>query len=360
MADIGSAPALFAAQPAIIVDGEEQTELSGDLISLVVEEQTAGLYRCEATFSNWGSRTGGADFVYFARDLLDFGTPFAVRAGGGASEAEIFSGRIMALEAHYPMHTPAELVVLAEDRFQDLRMTRRTRTFEQVSDRDAIEQIARNHNLQTEIDADGPTHPVLAQLNQSDLAFIRERARAIDAEVWLEGKTLHAQARGRREAESITLTYRQGLLELSMLADLAEQRTEVTISGWDVTAKEAIEAAATESAISQELNGHISGVSLLASAMGQRKDHVVHHAPFTSAEARHLADAHFRVAARRFVTGRGVCSGDGRLRVGGRINFRGVGPLLEGEYYVTAVRHVFDGLNGYRTHFSVERPGIGK
>lgn len=359
MADLGSAPALYAAQPTIMIDGEDDNDLSGELLTLLVEEKTAGLYRCEATFSNWGSQSSGADFLYFDRETLDFGKAFAVRAGGGDSEAEIFSGRIMALEAHYPVNTPPEIVVLAEDRFQDLRMTRRTRIFEEASDRDVIDQVARQYNLQTDIDIEGPTYPLLAQLNQSDLAFMRERARAVDAEVWLEGETLHVQARGRREAESVTLTYRQGLIELSMLADLAQQRSEVTVSGWDVAAKEAIVYESGESAIQSELNGHSSGGSILSDAIGSRNEHIVHLAPFTTEEARHLAEAHYRTAARRFVSGRGICNGDGRLRVGARVTLRGVGPLFEGEYYVTAVRHIFDGLNGYRTQFNVERPGIG-
>ena len=77
--------------------------------------------------------------------------------------------------------------MLAEDRFQDLRMVRRSRTFEDVSDRDVIEQIAGEHGLTTDVDLDGPTYRVLAQVNQSDLAFLRERARAVDAELWLDG-----------------------------------------------------------------------------------------------------------------------------------------------------------------------------
>ena len=359
MADLGSTPALYAAQPTIMIDGQNDPDLSDEIITLLVEEKTTGLYRCEATFNNLGSRSSGADFLFFDRDILEFGKSFAVRAGGGDSEAEIFSGRIMALEAHYPVNSSSEIVVLAEDRFQDLRMTRRTRIFEQASDRDVIGEVARHYNLQTDIDIDGPTYPVVAQLNQSDLAFIRERARAVDAEVWLEGETLHAQARGRREAERVTLTYQQGLLELSILADLAHQRSEVTVSGWDVTAKEAIVSETGESAIQAELNGHIGGGSILSRAIGSRNEHIVHHAPFTSEEARQLAEAHYRTAARRFVSGQGICNGDGRIRVGGRITLRGVGPLFKGEYYVTAVRHMFDGLNGYRTRFSIERPGIG-
>jgi hypothetical protein len=46
--------------------------------------------------------------------------------------------------------------------------------------------------LSAKVRADGPTYKILAQVNQSDLAFLRERARTIDAELWLDGRTLNA------------------------------------------------------------------------------------------------------------------------------------------------------------------------
>jgi len=66
-------------------------------------------------------------------------------------------------------------------------MTRRTRSFADASDADVMRTVAQDHSLTPDIDVSGPTHKVLTQVNQSDLAFLRERARAVDAEVWVEG-----------------------------------------------------------------------------------------------------------------------------------------------------------------------------
>jgi phage protein D len=248
--------------------------------------------------------------------------------------------------------------VLAEDRLQDLRMTRRTRTFEDVSDRDVIDQIAAAQSLRTEVDIDGPTYPVLAQVNQSDLAFLRERAQAIDAEVWVAGDTLFAQARGRRNLGEVSLVFGGGLKELSVLADVAQQRTSLSVNGWDVETKESVSFAAEEAAIRSELNGFESGSAVLQRAFGNRVESVVHQVPFSQDEARCFAEAHFRKMARRFVTGRAVAEGDGRIRVGTHVEITNVGPLFEGAYYVTEVRHTYDGQKGFRTHFCIERPGL--
>jgi hypothetical protein len=66
------------------------------------------------------------------------------------------------------------------------------------------------------------------------------------------------------------------------------------------------------------------------------------------------------MAARRFVTGRGLTDTDARLRVGAQVNLSEVGPLFSGKYYVTEIRTMYDSMDGLRTEFSVERPGIGQ
>src|SRR5205823_15127015 len=123
--------------------------------------------------------------------------------------------------------TAPTLTVLAEDRFQDLRMTRRTRTFADMSDASVMQQLASDHGLTPDVDVTGPTHKVLGQLNESDLAFLRERARATDAEVWLSGRTLSAKAHARRNGGRVRFGYGNELIEFNVLADLAHQRSSV-------------------------------------------------------------------------------------------------------------------------------------
>src|SRR5947207_2803628 len=106
----------------------DRRELSDGLLGLSIVETTDGLYRCEAMFGNWGVTSGSAGgsrigWVYFDRQILDFGKTFKVSYG----EDLLFEGRIMALEALFPETGLRSVTVLAEDRFQDLRMTRRTR-----------------------------------------------------------------------------------------------------------------------------------------------------------------------------------------------------------------------------------------
>lgn len=360
MGDLGTTPAVYAARPRITLDGESHPLLMEGLLTLLVEETTDGLYRCEATFGNWGPGGDGApSFAYFDRQTFDFGTRMVLEAGAGESAAQLFDGVITGLEAHYPNARPPELTVLAEDRLQDLRMTRRTRTFEDVTTADVVRQVASEHSLQTSIDVPSePSYRVLAQVNRSDLAFLRERVRSIDAEVWIEGETLHAQRRSDRREGDLTLTYGQGLREFSVLADLAHQCTRFVVSGWNPETKQRIAGSADESAVQSETEGGESGPAVLRAALGDRTEQLAHTVPLSDDEASAHAEAALRRRARRFVEGRGVALGDARLHTGTRVTLRGLGPLFNGAYTVVAVRHTFDVPTGFRTRFDVQRPAI--
>jgi phage protein D len=346
---------LRAARPGINLAGQDSPALAQGLLSLLVVETLSGLYRCEATVGNWGTVGNRVGFLFFDRKTLDFGKAFKVQLGTDA----LFDGRVLGLEAQFPAGRAPELTVLAEDRFQDLRMTRRTRTFANVSDADVINQVAGEHGLNPRVDVTGPTYKVLAQVNQSDLAFLRQRARAIDAELWMEGGALNARSHTGRAGSPLTLTYQGGLRAFSVLADLAGQRSSVIVSGWDVLGKSALRHEATDAVLGGELNGGRSGASILAAALGPRKESLAHTVPLASEEARALAEAFFKMSARRFVRGHGAAETDARLRVGGSVNLLGLGPLFSGTYYLTEVKHLFDGVNGLRTEFTCERPGLG-
>lgn len=347
---------LKTARPRLELNGEENEPLGEGLLRLLIVETTEGLYRCEATFGNWGPKDGKTGFLYFDRQELDFGKTLAVKL----DDTVLFQGRITGLEAQFGEGASPELTVLAEDGLQDLRMTRRTRTFEDLSDADLIRQVASEHGLQAEVDLSGPTHRVLAQVNQSDLALVRDRVRSLGGELWVEDQKLLAKRRESRGSETVELTYGRQLRELRLCADLAGQRTAVVAGGWDVSAKSALNEEAGTDVLGNEVVGGDAGSQLLQDTFGARKEALVHGTPAVADEARALAEGYFKIMARRFVTGRGVAEPTPGLRVGNQIDLTGLGALFNGRYYLAAVRHCFDGKHGLRTEFQVERPWLGR
>lgn len=347
---------LRAARPRISLAGNDEPALAAGLITLLIVETTQGLYRCEATFGNWGEVDGAPGFLYFDRRKIDFGKALQIKK----DDELLFDGRITAIEARFPSESPPEIVVLAEDRFQDLRMTRRTRTFADQSDSAVMQQIASDHGLSPSVTLSGPSHKVLAQVNQSDLAFLRDRARAVGAELWMDDRTLYAKARDDRSGTPKRLGWKHELREYTVLADLAGQRSAVVASGWDVAGKQALSYEATESVISGEVSGDSSGASILSSALGDRKEGLAHAVPLTRQETQARAEAYYKQTARRFLVGHGVAETSGDLRVGKWVDLQGLGPLFSGRYYLAEVHHLFDGAGGLRTEFTAERAGLGQ
>jgi len=350
---------IASAKPMLSIDGQDAPELDTALFELVVAERSDGLARAEVAFGNWGTVDGSSGYTLFDRRKLEFGKRLEVRIAG----TRVFTGRIMALEGLFPKSGAgnAELLVLAEDKLQDLRMTRRTRSFAQMSDGDVARSLASDHGLRAEINLSGPTHVVLTQVNQSDLAFLRDRARALNAEIWVDDDTLHvAQRPSRNSGAAIALSYGTSLQSFTVRADLAGQRTSLSVSGWSPADKQAVHEEASASVLSSELEGGDGGISILQQVLGARSDSVSHLMPANADEARGIAEAWLRQLGRRFVCGRGTARPEAQLRVGKHVDLGGVGPMFSGLYTLTEVSHRFDVAQGLRSEFAVERPAIGR
>jgi phage protein D len=238
-------------------------------------------------------------------------------------------------------------------------MTRRMKTYKQVTDADIAQAIASEHSLQAQVDAEGPTYDVVQQWNMSDLAFLRERARKIQAEIWFGDNALNFKTRDKRTATELTLVQGNQLIELQARADLAHQRTKVKVSGYDASQRESVDEEAGSDAIQAEVSGGRTGPSALEQAFGERVSYRVREAPLTTAEARDWARAEMLRRSRGFVTAIGTTRGSPDMIVGSRLTFERTGHPFDGAgYYATSVRHTYDLKDGHRTHFVAERATI--
>lgn len=359
MNDLSASAAQYSARPALRIGGARNAALERALTALAIEEDGAGLARCEATFANWGPATGGPGFLWFDRRTLDFGAELSIEIGAGDRAGAVFGGRISAIEGRFPKTRPPEALILAEDRLQDLRMTRRSRSFENVELADIARSIAGDHGLSAEVEAGGPRWSVADQLDQSDLAFLRSRAALTDRAIAVTGNRLVVRPGAGAGQPDLRLTYGQGLVEIVATADLADQRSSVVVGGWDVAAKQAIAAEAGAAAIAAEAQGD-TGPALAERVYGARPERISHLSPAAPEEARALAAAAMRRRARGFATAEAVAEGDARLRAGARVALAGLGALFDGIWEVTAVRHLFDLDDGLRTQFSAARAWIGR
>ncbi|HEV7374865.1 MAG TPA: contractile injection system protein, VgrG/Pvc8 family [Pyrinomonadaceae bacterium] len=354
--------ALYSATaPVFEVEEDVKQELGRDLVRLEVSETTSGLKTLSARFKAIGNVEGSAQQgqLYLDGTIVDFGKKLDVSIGPGPEARTIFEGYISGLEAIFKEGADPQIVVFAEDKLMSLRMTHRMKTYKQVTDADIAQAIASEHGLQAQVDAEGPTYDVVHQWNMSDLAFLRERARKIQAEIWFGDNALNFKTRDKRTATELTLVQGNELIELQARADLAHQRTKVKVSGYDASQREGVDEEAGSDAIQAEVSDGRTGPSVLERAFGERISYRVREAPLTTAEARDWARAEMLRRSRGFVTAIGTTRSSPDMIVGSKLTFQGAGRSFDGAgYYAISVRHTYDLKNGHRTHFVAERATI--
>jgi phage protein D len=354
-------PLLAATAPIFKVAGNVQGQLARDVTRLDVEEDTGGMKKLMLRLGAQGYEPGQPEeeLLYLNGSILDFGKELQVSVGPAETARTIFDGYISALQVSIREAEEPEVTVFAEDRLMRLRTTRRMKTYEKMKDSDIAQQIASANSISAQADADGPAYDVVQQWNQSDLAFLRSRGRLIQAEVWIQDNTLHFQSRSGRSGTQIELVQGNTLIAVEARADLAHQRTKITVSGYDASSRDVISEDAGSSVVAAEVTTGRTGVAVMQQAFGARVSYRVREVPLTTDEATAFAKAEMLRRARAFVTVTGMTSGTAEMVVGSQISLQRVGtPFEGGGYYATHVRHTWDLTDGFRTHFTAERATI--
>lgn len=345
--------ALYSARPTIRVDTQEYPVISDSLVAMEMIEQEGGLSSLELRVSNIASEPdGGADFTFENNEILKLGARIAIYSGDVAEPREIFQGMIMALEGDYREGAPPELVILAEDAFQQARMARRTKVHDNVTLADLAQALATQIGLTLTITGFADNIGTQVQLNESDLAFLRRLLARYDGDLQVVGNELHLSPRKDVSRGSLELELHSQLRHARVIADLAHQVTEITATGWDVAQGQRV--TVSSRGANPGPGSGSTGAQLLSSAVGERAEHLGHLAMTNSTEAQALADAAFDQRARKFVCMQGTAEGNPSLRIGTNLRLRGLGPRFDNTYYVTWACHRFDLMRGYETHFKAE------
>jgi phage protein D len=354
-----SAAVVYSARPTLRIAGAADARASELLLDMRMEEHEGGMSALELRLSNWASLDdGGAEYAFGAGAKLKLGAALEVYTGDETEPREIFRGTVSALESHYSTGGAPEIVVLAEDALQRARMARRSRVHTDKSPADVAKAIAGDLGL-TPVVA-GLTAPTgtWAQLNESDLAFLRRLIGRYDGDVQVVGTELHVSPRADVRRGAIDLELNGQLASARITVDLSGQATKVTSCGWNAADGRSVSGEA--SALTHGAPGRgREGAALLRELMSERSEHIGHVAVGTDDEARAVAEAAFDLRGRRFVKLDGVAEGNAKLRVGAHCTVTGVERRFENTYYVTRSCHRYDLAQGYRTEFTAECAYLG-
>ena len=260
-------------------------------------------------------------------------------------------GEVTALSVEQGTTGRHEMVVSGMDATHRLARQPKTRSYQQMTDADIVDQIARDYGLSTEVDPTRQVHEYVLQSSQSDLAFLRERAALLGFDLWIADEKLYFKQAPSSETPPPVLTWRRNLSKFKVRFSSTERCDEVTVRAWDPVAKRAI--------IGSAHSGDTGTTAPLAQTLGDAArqgfgtvKRFAGQVPVqTQAEADALAASLLLKASGEEVIARGEIVGDPHVTAGATVKVEGMGAKLSGEYRITSTEHIYSTGSPYITRF---------
>jgi phage protein D len=282
---------------------------------------------------------------------------------------EMMEGEITQITPTFPDSGVPTLAIEGHALLHRLHGTNRTRTFQQVSDKQIVEQIARDAGLQAEAEDPNMQYEYVIQPNQTDLEFLRERARRIHFEILVRNKTLIFRKSQEAQDKTYTLVWAQMQKSVasggntlpmgtcSLQFNALKPPTDVEVRCYDPKSKQAFVSHANSSDQTSKMAGTQTGGDVTGS-FPRPSNHVHVSTPFPSQEEcdRH-AKAIYNNEALGLVTGTVTTIGAPDLRSGQVIEMLGIGRRFEGSYCIDEATHSI-GSSGYQTSLTVKRNAV--
>ena len=272
------------------------------------------------------------------------------------TEISLVKGEITALEPQFREGMIGMLVVLGYDKSHRLFRETKSQAFLNKKDSDLASEIAGTVGLSAQVDTTSTVYDHIYQDNQSDLAFLMQRAWRIGYECFVsEGKLYFRKP--PTNATTVTLNWGEDLVSFSPRMTLAEQVDEVMVKGWNPETQEAIVGQAQAGKLYPKISESKDG-KRWASTFGAGKLILVNQPVISQAEANLMAQARLNEVSGAFVAAEGEAYRRPDIKAGNMVKLEKLGKRLSGTYLVTQARHHYD-LDGYHTTFTVRGSRTG-
>jgi phage protein D/phage baseplate assembly protein gpV len=262
----------------------------------------------------------------------------------------LLKGEITAIEPEFKEGMIAELVVRGYDKSHRLYREKKSKAFLNIRDSQIAENIASSVGLQPQVDSTSQVYEHVFQNNQTDMAFLVQRAWRIGYQCFVEEGTLHFR-KPPSSPEKVTLTWGGDLLSFMPRVSLAEQVDEVVVKGWDISKKTAIVGSSNDGQLYPKITESKNGAAW-AKSFGKGKYMVVDQPVETQAEANTLAKARLDEISGSFIDAEGVAFRRPDITAGKAVEIGNLGNRFSGTYIVTNATHIFN-PEGLKTIFHV-------
>jgi phage protein D len=317
------------------VGGQKLTQQSPQGVQMIVlEEHMDMIAVAEVAFT-----AGGLQW-----SSLKAGDEIKIKAGSGKAK---FVGIISEVR-HTVRRGVQAVTIVAMDPLVKLGASRRTKTYEEVTDSDIASSVMSEAGVTPgTVDATSEVNKYVLQRNESDLVFLK-RLAARNGYVLrsVEGKVNFQKPQSSDAAAEVAYN---SIVSLDYGMTTATVPAKLTVYGWDYVAKQKVVGVATSGDI-EKIGGGESGVEATG-VVYQGESYISDVQVSSQAAAQAMAVAELNRLARGTVKGRCVCEGNGDIVPGGKVTFSGFTDGFNPEVMVISVRHVMDIRQGFTTEF---------
>ncbi len=269
-----------------------------------------------------------------------------------ATLTSVFKGEITAIEPEFTETLTSIMVVRGYDKGHRLNRGTKSRVFVQATDSDIVKKIAQEAGLSAQVDSTSQVHDHVFQYAVNDWAFLHERARRNNFEVFVDDNKLYFR-KAPTSPPAVTLRWGHEMRSFHPRMSLTKQANTVKVRGWDPVQKKAIIGQATSSTSSPSTGISGWGGSLSQSAFSAAEVLEIRHPVRTQQEADTMAQAILDDINAGFLEAEGTAFGSATIKAGVKVKIENVGTKFSGSYIVTTARHTY-GPEGYDTHFTVQ------
>jgi Rhs element Vgr protein len=277
----------------------------------------------------------GQTFPISEGDLFAPGREIEILCGYRSQEDIIFKGILVGQKIRIRQDGRGLLTLLCRHSIYLATLTRRNRTWKDMSDADAVSRSFDEYGVPVTSDGGGVVHPALFQYQATDWDFAVVRARAnglflipTDTGVDLANPDLTREP-------VLSLQFGATVLQMDAEFDIRDQPAAVNATAWDPSSQDIIEATGAEVDLAAAGNTAPAG---MAAIHGQ--DFAICHAgALGEEELQALADGALLLRRLGAITGRVRCIGTPEPLPGTILKLDGAGARFSGNFLVSAVRH---------------------
>ncbi|GAB2683937.1 VgrG-related protein [Saccharopolyspora gloriosae] len=345
----------FAADPIVKIPGPLPPAWQEQLTSCVVDENVGLPDTATVTFRD-------PNHELLTATGISIGAPLTVSiatAGGGKVPEKLFAGEVTALELDSD-GTGSFTVVRATNKAHRLLRGRKVVAYKNMSADTIVRKVIKDAGLKAgKIEAKKITYTQLAQPNVSDWEFLQILAEEHGVTVRVDelgtldfaplAPAASAPAPTTSAAKSpFVLEYGRNLMALRAVLTSTDQVSNVEVRGWDVKTKKPVVATKPVTTSKTIVPGLTPAQA--TAKFGKKTSMVVTDTPYgTQAEANAVADSLATSLSAGLGEVEAVAEGDPKLRAGTPVALGNAGSKFTGKYTATAVHHVIEPGQGYRT-----------